>query len=173
MLIASYSFTILFVSTAPFFLQYQFHFTPYEYGLIALGFGAAYFLGASLNTLLLKHIEKSKLIMVSVITTIALAVIQLTGKWLNIEIYLLLLGLLIFATAPIFPNGMSTAFERHSDRMGAASSLFGISILTGVFIVNTCATTLLQANSLSLFSVSYAANALILLCGYLLFLSRA
>lgn len=166
MLVMCYAYQILFVSVIPFILQNQFQYTPYQYGVVALLFGVAYFCGSTLNTFLLKYFSKSQLLTTSVMASVGITVAQFFGQWLNVDIYLFLISTQFFATGPIFPNGMSTAFERHKERMGAVSSLFGILILAGVFLANFIATSFFHINSLFAFSVTYLIFTCFLFAGW-------
>lgn len=131
--------TITFNVIGPFLLQNVLHVTPVHYGLLLLVLGAAYLIGTSLNSQLLKKCSISSLIWtglgIMLLSCFGLLFSSFLGWFTPFEITLWT-SLLIFGTGFIFPNCFAKALEIFPKNLGSASALIGAFGLVGTSAIS-------------------------------------
>ncbi|RNC78833.1 multidrug effflux MFS transporter [Piscirickettsia salmonis] len=134
----SFAISISFNVIGPFLLQQTLHFSPAEFGTIALSIGAAYLLGTLSSGRLLHFFSSQALIavgnslmLISGISGLTCGLILGTSTWgLLIPLYLSL-----YASGLIFPNCMAGALAL-TRNIGTISALLGLIITAGVALIS-------------------------------------
>ena len=121
-----YSSIVFFNVVGPFLIQAVLHYTPIDFGHIALIMGFGFFVGGIVNRKLLKSYSITKITPYALFFMMVFAVVMLLlGVFtsLNIWTYCVSSFLIFFAMACIFPVGMSRCMGLFPKMSGSANAL--------------------------------------------------
>lgn len=158
-----YSIIMLFTIVGPFLIQNILHYSPVQFGHVALLTGLAWFLATIINRLLIHvSLERKTNICFSIMLVIAV-ISLLIALFVPMTIYTIVIPIiLLFLTGGIvFPNYFGRSIILFPTMTGSANALFGgfLFIITGI---SSGLGTLLKSNSNIPLMMTYIA--LIILC---------
>lgn len=152
-----YTAFILFNLAGPFLVQVVLHYSAVDYGYAALFIGFGYFLGNVVNRWLLTRVGPDRLIMMSIIASLLVAIIMVI---LNVTMLMNLYSLIIpvfvifFLAGFAFPNLMGKSLNLFPHMGGIASAMSGSLTLIVVFVLSAFATGLHTHNAMPM-SLAY------------------
>jgi len=131
-----YSLAIIFSIVGPFLIQGVLHYSPLEFGYVALIIGLAWFLGATTNRFLINiDLELKMKLCFWAMLFIALIMLSL-AVFLPMNLYTIIIPLffLIWLGGIVFPNNFAQGISMFPKTTGSANALFGglLFLLTGV-----------------------------------------
>lgn len=173
-LILAYGVMVTFNIIAPFLLQQNFHVSTIHYGRLILLVGLAYFIGATINSRLIKYINIHQLIFLGlflmVLSGVGLLFSALEG-WMNTVSVIIFVSLALLSLGFIYPNCFACALNLCSDK-GYASAFIGSAILIGVSLISGVVSHFNVDHELCL-SIAFLILAMLSILSYLMtFLSK-
>ncbi|MCP3941758.1 MAG: multidrug effflux MFS transporter [Desulfobacteraceae bacterium] len=170
----TYGMLVIFNVIGPFLIQTVLHFSPIQFGHLALLLGTALFVGSSLNRFMLSHYTIDFMILLGVGTTLLGAVILLLlGLFFPLNIWLLIAPLLImlFFVFNLFSACMSLCLSLFPQAAGMAGAAMAAIFLGITGLMGTLAT-LLKVNTQIPLAIVYIIVNLLCLLTYTLVLRR-
>lgn len=129
---------ITFNLVAPFLLQETLQLSVVQYGQLLLLVGVSYFLGATVNSYLVKYVSIHRLIVLGLsllmVSSVGLLVITVMGD-ITVMNVILLICIIIFSLGFMYPNCFAYALDISPEK-GYASALIGSAILVGVSVIS-------------------------------------
>lgn len=143
-----YSMIILFATVGPFLIQNVLHYSPVEFGRVALLIGLAWFLGAMTNRFLIDVRYETKAT-ICLWSTFVIAVITLFATlFLPLSIYLIVIPILmmLYICGIIFPEHFAKGISLFPHAAASASSLFAAIVFLIPAVISSLGT-FLRSNS--------------------------
>lgn len=147
-----YSLIAIFNVVGPFLIQTVMHYSPIQFGHIALVMGFAFFLGGIFNRILVQKFN-ARFLVLSSILVMALASILLLILGLlfppKLYYYIIPSFIILFFSAPIFPAGMAKSMSLFPKIAGSASAVMGFLFTAFTAITTVVASFLVSSNQIS------------------------
>ncbi|WP_131782647.1 multidrug effflux MFS transporter [Legionella gresilensis] len=167
-LILTWSLFVVFSIMAPFIIEISLGYSASVYGAFAILVGLGFFVGNSINSLLIKKYSENFLLRVSLLSMLIFSIILLSLQLQNyINIYTIMIPVFFIMTAAgiSFPHLYASAVGALPEYAGKAGSLIGSLILIGAVIINTIITDLRAHSSIDMAAVYLILSAInLLLC---------
>ncbi len=163
LMILMWAVMMLFNVMTPFLFETQLGMSAQMYGMMALIYGAAYFIGAMINVRLLKWLTVNTLITTGLwIFLLSSLWLLLTGwlQWLSLTSIMPPLLIAVASTGLVFPHCLSKAMQQFNRaQAGIGSALMSSLIILGTAAITIC-TANLQIHSQTPLALCYTAIAL-------------
>lgn len=139
-----YAILILFNVISPFFIQNILHCSPVTYGNIAFFMGFSYFIGNSINRILINHFCPQHTVNVALCFALFFSTVMLSCGLIvkpNIYFFILPAALFFITTGIIFPNIVAKFSALFEQGAGTAGAIAGAIAAGGVALMSAIATT--------------------------------
>ncbi len=137
-LVLAYGIMITFNIVGPFLFQETLHISVLHYGQLLLLVGLSYFIGATLNSRIIKYTDIHVLIVsglaLMTFSSVGLLIASIIGS-INVTSVMMFACLALFSLGLIYPNCFAYALDIFSEK-GYASALIGSIILIGVSVIS-------------------------------------
>tara|TARA_R110000868_G_scaffold144960_2_gene364482 strand:- start:12665 stop:13843 length:1179 start_codon:yes stop_codon:yes gene_type:complete len=117
----------------PFLLQNLLHFTPVQYGRIALIMGATWFLGNICNRYYIQYMSQRKIMLLSITIGLGFSILMLVFAMMglfNVWVIVVPAALAYYFVAIYFPNGYAVTLTMFPEHAGKVSALMGALVIS-------------------------------------------
>lgn len=165
----AYSLIAIFNVVSPFFIQGILHFTPIQYGHVALVMGFAFLFGGLLNAYLIHKLPATLLVLVTLmLMLVSSSIIILLGIYATPNLYRLVIPvfLVLFFSAAIFPAGAAKCLGLFPKMAGAAGAVMGCLFVTMTALATVVASFLVSSTQTAL-GIAYLVLVIFCLLSYI------
>jgi DHA1 family 2-module integral membrane pump EmrD-like MFS transporter len=142
---------LTYAATAPFIIQTQLLFNPFQFGLFSFLIAIAQMLGYIVNgKIVVKHGALNSMFLGSICLLIGALILIVFASIHVINIFTLMAGVLlfVFGTGFIYANAYSMAFSLFNSKMGNTAAIYGLVQLGCAFLVSFILTLIVEKTML-------------------------